>query len=611
MKKRRYYGLLLVLLCFPFVLWGCNEPNLDSEIVKQAKQTLKLPETTITDLDLVTELNINGKMVKVAWETSDLAVINSEGQIFRSETDCTVTLTATLTYQKASDYATFEVTVLSLTAQEVLDLAKDSLQIPVSTTVDLDLIDSITIQNQIVSVTWESNDEAIVTKQGKVQRSYEEDQEVTLIANLSFQGEILSVTFEVTVLAYTPFELMEEVLEELAFPTVLTENLVLPGEFPYGITATWASSDETVLTKEGILLSNQAGKTVSLTVTLSLRGVQMERTFYFSVKTAAHLLLNRLQDFNESNMTNLVKTQDYVGLTEGATQGEYLSEEFAVTNVKSLVGSWSAETGSNRTVELLIRVKVDGVWSDFLSYSVWGLGLQNKGQSDASGNNVAKMSYDELIINNNKYGSFVQYKIILRRSSPDVETPKLRLVAMALENAGYSYPVDASALPDTVDYNVPQLNQNIVPEIGNSICSPTSVTMLLKYKGYSFSDKDIYEHRYIAGLAKDYGHNIFGNWVYNVAVMGAMGEIGYVKRMYSLDELRWHLANVGPVAASVKGNMEGLYTTNGHLIVIRGYKYIGGNLYFIVNDPNLKNVYYEYKASTIQSVWRNIAYVIE
>lgn len=139
-------------------------------------------------------------MVKVAWETSDLAVINSEGQIFRSETDCTVTLTATLTYQKASDYATFEVTVLSLTAQEVLDLAKDSLQIPVSTTVDLDLIDSITIQNQIVSVTWESNDEAIVTKQGKVQRSYEEDQEVTLIANLSFQGEILSVTFEVTCL---------------------------------------------------------------------------------------------------------------------------------------------------------------------------------------------------------------------------------------------------------------------------------------------------------------------------------------------------------------------------------------------------------------------------
>ena len=167
-----------------------------------SQTTLKLPETTITDLDLVTELNINGKMVKVAWETSDLAVINSEGQIFRSETDCTVTLTATLTYQKASDYATFEVTVLSLTVQEVLDLAKDSLQIPVSTTVDL--VDRFHNHSEPDCFQQESNDEAIVIKR----KSTKLEDQVTLIANLSFQGEILSVTFDYGA-CLCAFELME------------------------------------------------------------------------------------------------------------------------------------------------------------------------------------------------------------------------------------------------------------------------------------------------------------------------------------------------------------------------------------------------------------------
>lgn len=603
--------IILVLLLLPFLLFGCDVSNSDKDIVDQAKKNLEIPQTTAFDLDLVTEINIDGKIVKVVWETSDETVINREGQISRQEEDQIVTLTATLTYQKASDTAAFEITVLSFTIEEVLNTAKNSLQLPETTDIDLELVDSLTVENRIISVSWESSNEEIIDNLGQVYRSVEVDQEATLTATLSYQDENLEVTFKVTVLAYTPLELMEKVMKGVTFPSVIAENLVLPDDFPYGIEAAWESSDETVLTKEGILLSNQIGKNLSLTVTLSLRGVQMDRTFNFSVKSEAHLLLNRLQDFNENQMTNLIKTDNYVGLTEGATQGEYLSEEFPVTNVKSLVGSWSAETSENRTVELLVRVKVDGVWSDFLSYSVWGLGLQNKGKSISSSNNVAKMSYDELIVNNNKYASSVQYKIILRRSSADVETPKLRLVALALEISGYSYAVDSSGLPSVVNYDVPQLNQNIVPEIGNSICSPTSVTMLLKYKGYSFADKNAYEHRHIAWLARDYGHGIFGNWVYNTAVMGAMGEISYVKRMYSLDELRWHLANVGPVAASVKGNMEGLYSTNGHLIVIRGYKYVDGNLYFICNDPNLKNVYYEYKSSTIANVWRNIAYVIE
>ena len=136
--------------------------------------------------------------------------------------------------------------------------------------------------------------------------------------------------------------------------------------------------------------------------------------------------------------------------------------------------------------------------------------------------------------------------------------------------------------------------------------------MLLKYKGHSFTDKGYdYEHEYIAINAKDYGNDIFGNWVYCTAVMGAHNEQAYVKYFANNDELIEHLMNVGPVSLSVKGNMQGLYNTGGHLLVCKGYKIENGVPVFICNDPALKNVEVEYTYETIENVWRNVAYVIE
>lgn len=170
-------------------------------------------------------------------------------------------------------------------------------------------------------------------------------------------------------------------------------------------------------------------------------------------------------------------------------------------------------------------------------------------------------------------------------------------------------------MPKEVVYDVPKLYQGAVPVIGNSICSATSTTMLLKYHGFHFSSFDAeYEHRYIASIVRDYGNNIYGNWVYNTVTMGGYGLNSYVARMYSVDELIYHLAYVGPVALSVKGTMisnEKTYTTAGHLIVAIGYKYVNDVLYIVCNDPNVENVYCEYSLSVINNTWRNITYVVE
>ena len=115
-----------------------------------------------------------------------------------------------------------------------------------------------------------------------------------------------------------------------------------------------------------------------------------------------------------------------------------------------------------------------------------------------------------------------------------------------------------------------KINQNVVPVIGNSICSPTSSTMLLKYKGHDFSQFDEYENRYIANLARDYGNEIFGNWVYCTVIMTSFGERAYVMRMYSLDELPSYLdmflGNIGGCIGEVSAVLLAL---GGAYLIIR------------------------------------------
>lgn len=183
-----------------------------------------------------------------------------------------------------------------------------------------------------------------------------------------------------------------------------------------------------------------------------------------------------------------------------------------------------------------------------------------------------------------------------------------------MESNNYKFKVDISNLTKEKIYDVPKLYQNEVPSIGNSICSPTTSTMLLKYKGEDFKEFDEYEHRYIAYKFKEYNSGIFGNWVYNCVGMSSFGYNAYVSRMYSIDELVYHLATVGPCGLSVKGQMtssEKNYYTNGHLIVAIGYKYVDDVLYIVCNDPNVPNVYCEYSINVIKNTWRNVAYVIE
>ena len=273
--------------------------------------------------------------------------------------------------------------------------------------------------------------------------------------------------------------------------------------------------------------------------------------------------------------------------------------------------SWSAITNKEDTVEVFIQIRVNDEWSDFFTYGLWGLGKDNYYYNQEC--NCAKIDVDEVIAKNG-LGNAFRFKIELHNNT------KLDLVCVSLKLNNYKTKEDDKLLPSVVCYDVPKLNQNMVPVIGHEMCSATTSAMLLKYMGFDFKKYDSeFEHRYVASLVADPGHNAptYGNWVYNTAAISAFGVRSYVARTYSWEELKYHLAKVGPVGLSIKGDT-GLYKTGGHLIVVKGYKEIDGKTYVTCNDPNINSrfgeglfVEYDYPLDVFMNFSRGVIYVVE
>ena len=328
-------------------------------------------------------------------------------------------------------------------------------------------------------------------------------------------------------------------------------------------------------------------------------------------------LIDNANTMFEGNTENVVLENNVVKLINNKKEGYVESCEISCDGFTKMVCSWVAITDKTKTVEVMVKVRVDGVWSKYLSYGPWGLGRENYYYNDED--ELAEIYVDEIYIKNGKKADGVMYKVILRKD--DEISPELKNICVMLHSNvdNYEYDGDNSNLPDIVEYNVPRLNQNIVPVIGEEMCSATTTAMLLKYHGFDFSEFDEFEHRYVADLVADPGHNAptYGNWAFNTAVIGAYGLTSYTYGMTGWEELKHHLATVGPVGASIKGDT-GVYKTGGHLLVVIGYKVVDGKTFVVCNDPNINSrfgeglfVRYEYPLDVFMNFWRKVVYTVE
>lgn len=360
--------------------------------------------------------------------------------------------------------------------------------------------------------------------------------------------------------------------------------------------------------------------------------------------------LTSAEDFGNGTLENLV-VDETVGdgalvLAEGATEGTFTSAEYEVVDFEYLVASWNAEIDGNSSVEIQARAYIvshkegedrDG-WTSYLSWGEFGPEIARAcqdGNDSAEGHGDkgwAYMNQDTFCIRGVHGATRIQFKAILRQGD-NGKSPVLRQINGTTKNTNSGReitPTYAEApyegdLPASVHLLAPSYAQSIRdPDIGGSMCNPTTMSMLLNARGEDLLPEEL------AMLTLDFQGGIsFGSWSYVTSVAGLYGYEAYVQ--YGSKEIMMQeLAKGNTVGISVKYSnkangsypyLEGAYgSTAGHLISIIGYEYETGHegddeyLYFISGDsysPSDASSFHRYKWTQLEKAWANpILYIV-
>jgi hypothetical protein len=298
----------------------------------------------------------------------------------------------------------------------------------------------------------------------------------------------------------------------------------------------------------------------------------------------------------------------------GRWDGAVVKTEFPFLE---LLPSWNPLCPPDTGVTLHARVRMQhsGEWSPWLYFGQWGRTRHRTDRVTDFADGVVETDILELKRPADAYQLRVGFESFTFDPATVPTVRKLAAVASGdrplrspIERAGQ----DATDLPASVDLPVPFRAQgDSNPALAGEICSPTSVAMVMSYRGI---DVPTIEN---ALAIYDVEYDLFGNWNRAVAQAGSLGLDAKLVRVRSVEQARRHLADGQPLIASIrfrKGEFPSnvMSQTAGHLIVIRGYDANGD---FIVNDPASRNRGngVVYKADELARAWIDkggVTYVI-
>jgi len=313
------------------------------------------------------------------------------------------------------------------------------------------------------------------------------------------------------------------------------------------------------------------------------------------------------KDLYDNEIENLVMSGEYLKLTQNCSEGYMVTPVIEMPKFTQVSPSWNSKTTNDSSVEILIRLKVGENWTGFISYGIWSTDGNNIGIDKDQSDDLVKVTGDRIFVSNDKFADAVQLKVVFRGNGS-----KLSLIAVT---------TDSGEEEDLVgDYlkiieNVPMISQLASGhKDSHSICSPTSVTMVLKYYGIPVELNDVTKG------TSDTGSKLYGNWPQNSAYAGEQNGIrAYTKKCTTINAVKNLIAKDIPVVASVVSKddkaLDGAISAfpSGHLMVVVGFKKIDGVEYIVVNDPAANSdeeVRKDYKLDQWVSVWRHYIYVI-
>jgi len=303
------------------------------------KEALDLGDTGAVTENLTLPATGSVRNSTITWETSDDSVITNTGVITRGTEDKTVTLTATITNGGATDTRTFTVTVIGTdTPTDKIKRDRDALDLGDLSAVTENLT-LPTIGANGSTISWASNNEAVVGADGTVHRDLD-DATATLTATLSLEGaENLTKPFEVTVLGnITPEQKVafdKEALD-LGDTSAVKANITLPTVGSVrNSTITWATSDASVITNKGVITRGDDDATATLTATIA-QGTEATDTKTFTVT---------------------VKAKPKYLAVEELTSGNDFSTVFSGSGTQLAGGSYTLQNVSNSITSMAVEEK--------------------------------------------------------------------------------------------------------------------------------------------------------------------------------------------------------------------------------------------------------------
>ncbi|MBN2417350.1 C39 family peptidase [bacterium] len=238
-----------------------------------------------------------------------------------------------------------------------------------------------------------------------------------------------------------------------------------------------------------------------------------------------------------------------------------------------------------------VRFPLGSGWSPWLLAGYWKEYLW--GSYGTTGYSEGYIDYDYVKLN--VYKSSWQYKIYMERSSAEKPSPTVTQLSFFISDTRTTDAVNYTEIindnPEAIFIPTDFLYQySIDPDIGGSICSPTSVSMILRSYGIEVDPLKF------ARDTRDPYFNLFGIWPRVVQNASEYGVTGSVTRYRTWSDARDVLAAGGRIAMSV-GNP--LYS--GHLMMLAGFTADGTP---IVHDPAKYNGYsYTFNKYDLSRSW--------
>lgn len=244
-----------------------------------------------------------------------------------------------------------------------------------------------------------------------------------------------------------------------------------------------------------------------------------------------------------------------------------------------LLPSWNVDVPEGTAFRVEVQVAAEGPesaspWLDLGGWGPWP--EAERGATELEGGRVAT-DIVELEEPRNRW----RWRI-LTRGAEGREAPRVRRFHACFSNREQLQNLAAGPEPEADRIRLALRRQHDeATKLAPRICSPTSVAMVLAYRGKGRPTAEV------AALCFDAEHNIYGNW--NRAVQGAwlLGVPGYLTRVATWTEAARFVADGQPLVISIgvkKGQLTGApYTeTSGHLVVLCGFD---GEGRAIVMDP--------------------------